>query len=150
MKKLFPAFTALAAIAMLAVSACTQEEINQFLNSVNSIKLDQTQVEMTVGETLHLIATVDPFKGDTKVVTWTSSSPDVASVKGTEVPDVAGINMPAGEVTALKEGVFLGKVLEYSPRFFIFHPLTVAPLALEDYVLTVRNLNEANHGHSYF
>ncbi len=83
------------------LSACTQEGINQFLNSVNSIKLDQTQVEMTVGETLHLIATVDPFKGDTKVVTWTSSSPEVASVKGTEVPDVAGINMPAGEVTAL-------------------------------------------------
>ena len=97
-------FTALTAIVMLALSACTQEEINQLLNSVNSIKLDQTQVEMTVGETLNLFATVDPFKGDTKVVTWTSSSPDVASVKGTEIPDVAGINMPAGEVTALKEG----------------------------------------------
>ena len=97
-------FKALAAIALLALSACTQEEINQLLNSVNSIKLDQTQVEMTVGETLHLFATVDPFKGDTKVVTWTSSSPDVASVKGTEIPDVTGINMPAGEVTALKEG----------------------------------------------
>ena len=97
-------FTVLAAIAMLALSACTQEEINQFLNPINSIKLDQTQVEMNVGETLLLFATVDPFKGDTKVVSWTSSSPDVASVKGTEVPDVAGINMPAGEVTALKEG----------------------------------------------
>ncbi len=97
-------FSALAAIAMLALSACTQDELNQFLNSVNSIKLDQTQVEMTVGETLHLFATVDPFKGDTKVVSWTSSSPDVASVKGTEIPDVTGINMPAGEVTALKEG----------------------------------------------
>lgn len=97
-------FKALAAIALLALSACTQEEINQLLNSVNSIKLDQTQVEMTVGETLHLFATVDPFNGDTKVVTWTSSSPDVASVKGTEIPDVTGINMPAGEVTALKEG----------------------------------------------
>lgn len=97
-------FSALAAIALLALSACTPEELNQFLNSVNSIKLDQTQVEMTVGETLNLIATIDPFKGDTKVVTWTSSSPDVASVKGTEVPDVVGINMPAGEVTALKEG----------------------------------------------
>ena len=97
-------FTALATIALLALSACTQEELDKFLNSVNSIKLDQTQVEMTVGETLNLIATVDPFKGDTKVVTWTSSSPEVASVKGTEVPDVVGINMPAGKVTALKEG----------------------------------------------
>ena len=97
-------FSALAAIAMLALSACTQEELDKFLNSVNSIKLDQTQVEMTVGETLNLIATVDPFKGDTKVVTWTSSSPEVASVEGTEVPDVTGINMPAGKVTALKEG----------------------------------------------
>lgn len=97
-------FKALVAIALLALSACTQEEINQLLNSVNSIKLDQTQVEMTVGETLHLFATVDPFNGDTKVVTWTSSSPDVASVKGTEIPDVTGINIPAGEVTALKEG----------------------------------------------
>ena len=97
-------FSALAAIAMLALSACTQDELNQFLNSVNSIKLDQTQVEMNVGETLLLFATVDPFKGDTKVVSWTSSSPDVASVKGTEIPDVTGINMPAGEVTALKEG----------------------------------------------
>lgn len=97
-------YTVLAAIAMLALSACTPEEINQILNPINSIKLDQTQVEMNVGDTLHLFATVDPFKGDTKVVTWTSSSPEVASVKGTEVPDVAGINMPAGEVAALKEG----------------------------------------------
>ena len=97
-------YTVLAAIAMLALSACTPEEINQILNPVNSIKLDQTQVEMNVGDTLHLFATVDPFKGDTKVVTWTSSSPEVASVKGSEVPDVAGINMPAGEVAALKEG----------------------------------------------
>ena len=56
-------FTVLAAIAMLALSACTQEEINQFLNPINSIKLDQTQVEMNVGETLLLFATVDPFKG---------------------------------------------------------------------------------------
>lgn len=97
-------FTALAAIALLAISACTQDEVDKFLNSVTSIKLDQTQVEMTVGETLTLIATVDPFNGDTKDVTWTSSSPEVASVKGTEIPDVTGINMPAGEVTALKEG----------------------------------------------
>lgn len=97
-------YTVLAAIAMLALSACTPEEINQILNPVNSIKLDQTQVEMNVGDTLHLFATVDPFKGDTKVVTWTSSSPEVASVKGSEVPDVAGINVPAGEVAALKEG----------------------------------------------
>ena len=54
-------FSALAAIAMLALSACTQEELNQFLNSVNSIKLDQTQVEMTVGETLNQSRFLDQF-----------------------------------------------------------------------------------------
>ena len=101
MKKLF---YVLSALAVLAVSACTQEELDKFLNSVKSIKLDQTQVEMTVGETLDIIASIEPESARTQTVTWTSSAPEVASVEGIQIPDVTGINMPAGKVTALKEG----------------------------------------------
>ena len=106
-------FSALAAIALLAVSACTEEEINKILNgngddnkdvAVSSIALDQVQVEMTVGETLNLFPTVLPDNATDKTPAWTSSAPRVASVEGAEIPDVTGIPIPVGKVTALSEG----------------------------------------------
>lgn len=59
--------------------------------AVQSVSLDKTSIEITVGETLKLIATVAPDNADNPAVAWTSSDPGVASVQD-------------GIVTAHKEG----------------------------------------------
>lgn len=90
-------FTALAAIALLALSACTQEEINQFLNDgkeipATSITLDvPLDAELKVGETLTITAKVEP-ENTTDKVEWVSLYPEIASVEN-------------GVVTGLKEGI---------------------------------------------
>ena len=90
--------SALAAIAMLAVPACTEEEIQNALNggdgdkevAATGITIDPYSAEMTVGETLQLVATVTP-ENCTDKVEWTSLMEENATVKD-------------GLVTALKEG----------------------------------------------
>ena len=90
-------FKALAAIALLALSACTQDEINQFLNDgkeipATSITLDvPLDAELKVGETLTITAKVEP-ENTTDKVEWVSLYPEIASVEN-------------GVVTGLKEGI---------------------------------------------
>lgn len=90
-------FKALAAIALLALSACTQDEINQFLNDgkeipATSITLDvPLDAELKVGETLTITAKVEP-ENTTDKVEWVSFYPEIASVEN-------------GVVTGLKEGI---------------------------------------------
>lgn len=60
--------------------------------AVQSVSLDKTSIEITVGETLKLTATVAPDNADNPAVAWTSSDPGVASVQD-------------GIVTAHKEGM---------------------------------------------
>ena len=90
-------FTALTAIVMLALSACTQDEINQFLNDgkeipATSITLDvPLDAELKVGETLTITAKVEP-ENTTDKVEWVSLYPEIASVEN-------------GVVTGLKEGI---------------------------------------------
>lgn len=90
-------FTALAAIALLAVSACTQEELDKFLNDgkeipATSITLDvPLSAELKVGETLTITAKVEP-ENTTDKVEWVSLYPEIASVEN-------------GVVTGLKEGI---------------------------------------------
>ena len=90
-------FSALAAIAMLALSACTQDELNQFLNDgkeipATSITLDvPLDAELKVGETLTITAKVEP-ENTTDKVEWVSLYPEIASVEN-------------GVVTGLKEGI---------------------------------------------
>ena len=71
---------------------------------VTSITLDRTEAEMTIGETLLLFPTILPDDARDKTITWSSSSPKVASVAGETIPDVTGIPIPVGKVTALGEG----------------------------------------------
>ena len=59
---------------------------------VSSIELDQTSVQLMVGESVTLIATVKPDDATDKTVTWSSSDPSMATVDGN------------GKVTAVKEG----------------------------------------------
>jgi len=80
-------FKALAAIALLALSACTQEEI-----PATSITLDvPLDAELKVGETLTITAKVEP-ENTTDKVEWVSLYPEIASVEN-------------GVVTGLKEGI---------------------------------------------
>lgn len=80
--------SALAAIAMLAVPACTEEEIQNALNggdgdkevAATGITIDPYSAEMTVGETLQLVATVTP-ENCTDKVEWVSLMEENATVK---------------------------------------------------------------------
>ena len=60
--------------------------------SVTSVSLSKTSAELTIGNTLQLMATVSPSNATDKTVTWSSSSTTVASVS------------PTGLVTAIAEG----------------------------------------------
>ena len=59
---------------------------------VESISLDKSNLQMYVGKTATLVATVSPSNANNPAVTWTSSNPDVASVN------------ESGVITALTEG----------------------------------------------
>lgn len=60
---------------------------------VTDITLDKTSINLKVGETTTLLATVDPSDATLKTVTWSTSNPDVATV-----------NAITGEVTAIANG----------------------------------------------
>lgn len=47
---------------------------------VSDVKLDKSALELTIGETYQLVATVVPDDADNKTVTWSSEDIDVASV----------------------------------------------------------------------
>ena len=59
--------------------------------AVESVELDKTEVELTEGDSVTLIATVMPDDATDKTVTWTSSNPSVATVD-------------KGKIEAVKEG----------------------------------------------
>ena len=87
-------FSALAAIALVALSACTQDEIDKFLNQqipATSITFDDPAPSMKVGETKTLTVTVEPANTTDKVE-WECLMPENATVDQT------------GKVTALAEG----------------------------------------------
>ena len=74
--------------------------------AVSSVSLDKTSLELTVGETATLVATVIPDIATDKTVSWSSSSSSVATVddsgKVTAVAKGAAIIMAkAGDKTAV-------------------------------------------------
>jgi uncharacterized protein YjdB len=76
-------------LAAFLVFSCekTPEEI-----TVSSLSLSQSSMEMLIGETMQLSATVQPSNATNKTVMWASTNPSVASVD------------QSGKVTALAEG----------------------------------------------
>lgn len=56
---------------------------------VTGVSLDKTSVELAVGETLTLVATVQPADATNKNVTWASDHPEVVSVDNGKVTAVA-------------------------------------------------------------
>ena len=72
---------------------------------VSSITLNQTELELKVGESATLVATVGPENATDKSVTWTSSDASIATVDASGVVKAvragrATITAKAGDKTA--------------------------------------------------
>ena len=72
-------------------TATCEVTVNAMVYPVESISLDKTWCEMTEGDEITLIATVNPENATNKIVTWSSSNPSVATVNN-------------GKIKALKAG----------------------------------------------
>ena len=96
---LFVVFTA--AILLFTAVSCDQELLPKV---VESITLDKSEVDLFIGDTAELVATVLPEDASDKTVTWTSSKDEVASVKDGVITAVgegtATITAKAGEKEA--------------------------------------------------
>lgn len=79
------------AVLSVVFSGCKKDPVDTTVE-VTSVKLDKTNVTLTVGESVKLTATVSPSNATDKSVTWSSSDQETASVDQT------------GNVTALKAG----------------------------------------------
>lgn len=89
--KHFPLILAMVLIST-CFNSCKKIETPDETVPVESVKLDLTRLDLSVGETRQLTATVSPYHATDKKVTWTSSEPEVASVN------------ESGLVTAVKAG----------------------------------------------
>lgn len=78
-------------VLSVVFSGCKKDPIDKTVE-VTSVKLDKTNVTLTIGESVKLTATVSPSNATDKSVTWSSSDQETASVDQT------------GNVTALKAG----------------------------------------------
>lgn len=95
MKINFLKFLPLFAALLLAIPSCKDDDEEDEQTSevaVSSVALDKTTLEITVGETVTLKATVSPENATDKTVKWTSSDETIAKVDS------------KGVVTAVKEG----------------------------------------------
>ncbi len=95
MKINFLKFLPLFAALLLAIPSCKDDDEEDEKTSevaVSSVALDKTTLEITIGETVTLKATVSPENATDKTVKWTSSDETIAKVDS------------KGVVTAVKEG----------------------------------------------
>ena len=69
-----------------------------------TVKLDKTEVEMTVGEVLQLIAEITPPDPVARQISWSSFDTQVATVTTGDDVDVTGVPIPGGIVTAVGVG----------------------------------------------
>ena len=85
--------------------------------AVESVELDKTEVELTEGDSVTLIATVKPDDATDKTVTWTSSNPSVATVDKGKIEAVkegtATITAKTGEKSAACTVIVKAKVPEH-------------------------------------
>ena len=78
-------------LVLMALLACDKNAREQEI-IVSSVSLSQTTVEMLIGETVQLTATILPSNASDKSVTWTSSKQSVAAISNN------------GLITAIAEG----------------------------------------------
>ena len=86
-------------------TATCQVTVKKKVIAVESVELDKTEVKLTEGDSLTLVATVKPDDATDKTVTWTSSDPAVATVDGGKIEAVkegtATVTAKAGEKSAI-------------------------------------------------
>ena len=80
--KRFAYLFVLALLLQAAFSSCEKEDKTEKTVAVESVSLDQPYLDLMIGETATLKATVLPYHATKKKVTWSSSAPEVASVSG--------------------------------------------------------------------
>lgn len=83
-------------------SSCEKIEKTEEKVSVESVKLDQSRLDLTVGETKSLTATVSPYHATDKKVNWASSAPEVASVNESGL--VKAVKAGSATITATAGG----------------------------------------------
>ncbi len=97
-------------------SATCQVTVKKVI-AVESVELDKTEVELTEGDSVTLIATVKPDDATDKTVTWTSSNPSVATVDKGKIEAVkegtATITAKTGEKSAACTVIVKAKVPEH-------------------------------------
>ena len=90
------------AFLLFSFSAC--KKVGTELVDVVSISIDKTSIQLKVGETVTLSATVNPSNATYKTVTWSSSDASIATVKDGCVTALelgtATITAKAGDKTA--------------------------------------------------
>ena len=90
------------AFLLFSFSAC--KKVGTELVDVVSISIDKTSIQLKVGETMTLSATVNPSNASDKTVTWYSSDASVATVEDGKVTAIkigtATIKAKAGDKTA--------------------------------------------------
>ena len=90
------------AFLLFSFSAC--KKVGTELVDVVSISIDKTSIQLKVGETVTLSATVNPSNASDKTVTWSSSDASVATVEDGKVTAIkigtATIKAKAGDKTA--------------------------------------------------
>ena len=91
MKRIVLFVTLFAALVAVCLPGCNPVEEPDGSVKVSSITLNETSYTLEPGQTLSLVATVNPSAATDKTVPWTSSNTSVASVSN-------------GTVTALAEG----------------------------------------------
>lgn len=99
--KTIPTKSALAAFALgmmltLGLSSCAPTEV-----SVSSVSVSPTSMELTVGQSQAINASVSPATATNKDISWTSSNSSVATVSGGKVTAVAP---GSATITASAEG----------------------------------------------
>ncbi|WPC40935.1 Ig-like domain-containing protein [Clostridium sp. JS66] len=68
-------------------------DVVEYEAKATAISLDKTSLDLPVGDTHNLVATITPDNATNKKITWTSDKPDIATVDEN------------GKVTAIKEGI---------------------------------------------
>jgi uncharacterized protein YjdB/C1A family cysteine protease len=84
-------------VANCRIKAFTDDAVD-----IKSVSLDTTSKKMTTGDTFNLTATISPVNTtDSKVITWTSSNPAVATVSGKGTDSATGVVSAIGAGTTV-------------------------------------------------
>ena len=91
----------LAIAGVISILSCSK---TPNIISVSNITINESSIELKVGQAVYLTATVNPSEATDKTVTWSSSNPSVATVENGTVKAIkvgfATITAKAGDKTA--------------------------------------------------